>query len=219
MHKGSDNIIANEHYNHDLILKLRTSLKKPARKSVRELFFELNPHLRDNQNFINRHQGRKDAAVMIPIIARHRPSVLLTVRSKEMPSHAGEISFPGGRVDNNDTDHQMTALRELEEEVGVTDDRVEILGDIGIHHGGRGYRVSTYVGLIDDAIDICPCPREVEEAFEVPLDFLTNLNNHQIEKMNDGDVEFKVFSIQYKDYYIWGLTAGILRSFAEQIGS
>ena len=129
----------------------------------------------------------------------------------------GEISFPGGRVQEEDLDHEMTALREAEEEVGLNRDEVDVVGHIGVHHGGRGFRVSPYVGLIGRDAQIEACPREVAEIFEVPLKFLLDRNNHRTEKMSESGMDFKMFSIRYGDYHIWGLTAGILLSLVERL--
>ncbi len=196
---------------------LRKAMKQPLERNTREVFLELNPHLREEEMFRDRYEVRKEAAVLIPIIERSEPTVLLTVRSSDMPSHAGQVSFPGGRVHADDRDYEHTALRETHEEVGILPENVRILGDVGVHVGGQGYNVMPYVGLIPENTVFQACPREVDEIFEVPLKFLLDIKNHGTEDKSWRDVSYKMFTVPYEGYYIWGLTAGILRTLAERV--
>ncbi len=195
------------------------NLRRASAQRVRSLFSEINPHLVGDALFESRWSDvRKDAAVLVPIIKRPEgASVLLTVRSSDMPSHAGQISFPGGRVQAEDRTRVDTALRETEEEVGIPRDAVDVVGELGIHQGGLGYAVTPVVGLVSPAAPIVLCAREVAEAFEVPLDFVADLGNHVTEERVHKGVRYNMFAAPYENYHIWGLTAGILRTLAETL--
>ena len=185
----------------------------------RHLFNELNPD-QDYQK-IAASQGKKArrAAVMIPIFIRPGgASVLLTIRPQTMPTHPGEIAFPGGGITEADGSAIGAALRETEEEVGVAAHDIEVIGELGVHFGGRGFAVSPVIGLITGTPELIPCPREVDEMFEVPLDHLTATENHIVEPRTIGDLTFDMYAVPYatadRTYHIWGLTAGILHSLA-----
>lgn len=191
-------------------MEMERRLTRDASERPRELFPELNPHL--PSDFI--HGGRiREASILIPIVERRSgPSVLLTLRSSDMPSHAGEIGFPGGRRHDDDRDEIHTALRETEEELGLACDHISVAGRMRRHIGGRGYSVTPVVGYADDGIALDPDAREVAEVFEVPFDYLMDPANHMVEERRWGDVYVNFFAIPYKDWHIWGLTAGIIQS-------
>ncbi|HBK92838.1 MAG TPA: CoA pyrophosphatase [Parvularcula sp.] len=197
--------------------RIGENLSRADAQRVRALFSEINPHLAADARFENRWTTkRQDAAVLIPIIDRREgPTVLLTVRSSDLASHAGQISFPGGRVDPGDADRVATALRETEEEVGIPRAAVDVVGALGVHHGGLGFEVTPIVGVVDAAAPIRPDPREVAEIFEAPLDWFADLRNHKTEEREHLGVRYKMFAAPYGRFHIWGLTAGILRSLAE----
>lgn len=197
--------------------RIRANLKLASAQNVRAHFQEMNPHLVGDKLFEDRWRDvRRDAAVLVPIILRPRgATVLITVRSSDMPSHAGQISFPGGKVEQSDADREATALREAEEEVNILAGSVEVIGRLGIHQGGLGFSVTPIVGLVDPDVEIVPCPREVKEVFEVPLDFISDLNNHITEQREHKGVKYNMFAAPYGRYHIWGLTAGILRTLAD----
>jgi 8-oxo-dGTP pyrophosphatase MutT (NUDIX family) len=199
--------------------RIGDNLSRASAQRIRALFTEINPHLADDRRFESRWTTkRQDAAVLIPIVDRAQgPTVLLTVRSSELASHAGQISFPGGRVDASDADRVATALREAEEEVGIPRASVDVIGALGVHHGGLGFAVTPVVGVIDDRTPIRPDPREVAEVFEAPLDWFADLNNHTTEEREHQGVRYRMFAAPYGRFHIWGLTAGILRSLAETL--
>lgn len=196
---------------------IERNLQRASAQRVRALFAEINPHLVGDKLFENRwSEQRKEAAVLIPIIDRAEgPSVLMTVRAHDMPSHAGQISFPGGRVHDGDATRIDTALRETEEEVGIPRDRVDVIGALGDHKGGLGFSVTPVIGIVPGDIELSLCAREVAEAFEAPLSFVAELSNHIVEEREHKGVTYNMFAAPYDGYHIWGLTAGILRSLAE----
>lgn len=200
-------------------LRIERNLKHATAARVRELFSEINPHLVGDSLFERRWSDkRKDAAVLVPLIEREEGMrVILTVRSSDMPSHAGQISFPGGKTHPEDKSAIDTALREAHEEVNIPPDAVRVIGSLGVHKGGLGFSVTPVVGVVDPSAPLRPCPREVDEIFEIPLDFVADLANHITEERKLEGVPYKMYAAPYGRYHIWGLTAGILRSFAETL--
>jgi len=198
--------------------RIEANLNRASAQRIRALFSEINPHLVGEQLFESRWSDiRKDAAVLVPVIARAEPTVLLTVRSTDMPSHAGQIAFPGGKVSDEDASRIDTALREAEEEVAIPRDAVDVVGSLGVHLGGLGFSVTPVVGVVSPEIALEACPREVAEIFEVPLSFVRDLSNHITEEREHKGVKYNMFAAPYDRFHIWGLTAGILRSFAETL--
>lgn len=170
--------------------------------------FDLNPHLGDARP----HRATlKPAAVLIPIVQR-RPDlqVLFTRRADHLSRHAGQVSFPGGRVNDDDASVIDAALRETEEEVGLLRSHVEILGALDAYETGTGFSIQPIVGLVREGFDLKIDPDEVAEAFEVPLKFLMDESNHQTRSGVWQGVERRYYEIPYGRHYIWGATAGIL---------
>jgi 8-oxo-dGTP pyrophosphatase MutT (NUDIX family) len=200
---------------------IRANLQRASAQRVRALFHEINPHLVGDKLFEDRWSDiRTDAAVLVPIIDRQdAPTVLLTVRSSDMPSHAGQISFPGGKLHADDRGPVDAALREAREEVNIDPAMVEVIGALGVHQGGLGFSVTPIVGIVDPSADIRPCPREVAEVFEVPLAFFADLQNHLTEEREHKGVRYNMFAAPFGRFHIWGLTAGILRTLAETLQS
>ena len=195
--------------------RIAANLASPRAQRIRALFAEINPGLVGDALFEERWSDiRKDAAVLVPIVARPAGA---TVRSPDMPSHAGQISFPGGRVGPADADAVATALREAEEEVNIPPSMVEVVGALGVHQGGLGFSVTPVVGVVDPRAPLRPDPREVAEIFEVPLAFFADLANHGDEERFYKGVAYRMFAVPYGRHHIWGLTAGILRSLAETL--
>ncbi|NWG71597.1 MAG: CoA pyrophosphatase [Parvularculaceae bacterium] len=203
----------------DWRMRLEASLRRPSASRIRSIFSEMNPQLVGDPRFENRWRDfRQDAAVLIPIFERSGgPTILLTVRSSEIPSHPGQICFPGGRVHTGDASPVATALRETEEEVGISRSLVEVVGALGPHEGAYGFKVTPVVGIVDPAAAIRPDPREVAEVFEAPLSFVADLKNHRIQQREEQGVAYNIFAAPFGRYDIWGLTAGILRTLAESM--
>lgn len=159
------------------------------------------------------------AAVLFPIVVRDAGhTVMLTQRTAHLRDHAGQISFPGGRVEAEDLSPTHTALRETEEEVGLSRERVEILGFLPEYRTGTGFRVTPVVGLVHPPFDLQPDPFEVAEVFEVPLAFLLDPANHQRHEMHYRGALRQYFAMPYGDYFIWGATAGMIRSLSQRLG-
>jgi 8-oxo-dGTP pyrophosphatase MutT (NUDIX family) len=159
------------------------------------------------------------AAVLFPIVLRGGgQTVLLTQRTAHLRDHAGQISFPGGRVEVEDISPSHTALRETEEEIGLSREHVEILGFLPEYRTGTGFRVTPVVALIEPPFELHLDPFEVAEAFEVPLAFLLDPANHQRHSMHYRGALRNYFAMPYGDYFIWGATAGMIRSLSERLG-
>lgn len=159
------------------------------------------------------------AAVLFPIVLRpERPTVLLTQRTAHLRDHAGQVSFPGGRVEAEDLSAVHTALRETEEEIGLARDRIEVLGFLPEYRTGTGFRVIPVVALVEPPFDLRPDPFEVAEVFEVPLDFLLDPVNHKQHEMHYRGALRRYYAMPYGDYFIWGATAGMIRSLSERLG-
>ncbi len=157
-----------------------------------------------------------DAAVLIPILPTDPPKVLLTHRTPHLKSHAGQIAFPGGKVDPGETVPQ-TAIREAHEEVGLETEFVEIVGYLDGYRTRTGYAVSPAVALIRPGYKLVPNPAEVARVFEVPLAFIAEAENLRKEtRIWQGKQRF-FYAIPYEEHYIWGATAGIIRNFHERL--
>ncbi len=201
----------------DWLDRLEKNLALSTTRRVRELFAEINPHLVGDRRFESRwSRVRQEAAVLVPIVNRAEgPTVLMTVRSSDMPSHAGQISFPGGKAHREDRDRIETALRETSEEVNIPPTMVRVIGTLGVHEGGLGFSVTPVVGIVDPAAPFSACPREVAEIFETPLAWIADLSNHTLEDREHDGTKYRMFAAPFDRFHIWGLTAGILRSLAE----
>jgi len=170
---------------------------------------DLNPEIKTNGTL-------KAAAVLIPVIKRPSgPTILFTKRTDTLSVHAGQISFPGGRVEDYDTSHEDTALRETEEEVGLSRDRIDVLGRLDDYIARTNFRITPIVAVVSPPFELKLDPIEVAEAFEVPLSFFLDPANHQRHLRIEHGKERHVYAMPYQDYYIWGITAGMLFNFYE----
>ena len=158
------------------------------------------------------------AAVLMPLIDHaDGMTVLLTQRTAHLSAHAGQISFPGGRFEAGDGTPENTALRETEEEIGLTRAHIEVLGRLSVRETGTGYRVVPVVGVITPPFPVTPDPHEVAEVFEVPLSFVLDPANHRFETRIMSGVQRQFYSVLYGDYYIWGLTARLLVNLSQRL--
>jgi len=160
----------------------------------------------------------RDAAVLVPIVKRDREvTVILTRRTENLPSHAGQIAFPGGKIDPQDDGPASASLREAEEEIGLSAEAVVLLGFGDTYVTGSGYRIVPVVGLVDPQASVKANPHEVAEIFEVPLSFLMNAANHHQGRRTWQGHERKFYVMPYYQHYIWGVTAGIVRTLYERM--
>ena len=171
----------------------------------------------DERNpFIRGDKPLKNAAVLVPLVDRGDGlTVMLTKRTDHLSNHGGQISFPGGRCDEGDADCVATALRETEEEVGLARRHISVVGELDDYIVGTGYLVRPVVGLVAPPFEITPHDHEVAEVFEAPLDFILDPTNIQLHARDVGGVQRHHFAIVWRDYYIWGATAGMLRNLSE----
>jgi len=177
--------------------------------------YDLNPEVKAAQLQIH---TQRPAAVLCGLIERAGSlHVVLTRRAGHLARHAGQIAFPGGRVDDADASSLAAALREAEEEVGLAAEQVEVLGTLDEYLTSTGYRVTPFVGLIDAGWLPRPDPGEVEEVFEVPLDFLMDPANRQRHHHDRTGTRRYYYAMPWADYYIWGATAGMLKGLSDRL--
>jgi 8-oxo-dGTP pyrophosphatase MutT (NUDIX family) len=158
----------------------------------------------------------RPAAVLVPIVGREgEPTILLTERSADLPHHAGQVSFPGGRVEETDIDHIDAALRETEEEIGLDRRHVEVIGRLDTYFTRTGFEVTPVVGLVRPPFDLTPDPVEVASIFEVPLSFVLDRSNHERHSREWQNMIRHFYVFPHPDKYIWGATAGMLVNLAE----
>ena len=160
----------------------------------------------------------KPAAVLILVVNRpDAPTVLFTQRTAHLTDHGGQISFPGGRVEDDDPSAEHTALRETVEETGVDETRITLIGSIPRYTTGTGYLITPVVGWMEPPVAYRPDPKEVEECFEVPLDFLMSPANHARHSGEWKGVTRSYYAMPYGERYIWGVTAGIIHRLYERL--
>jgi 8-oxo-dGTP pyrophosphatase MutT (NUDIX family) len=156
------------------------------------------------------------AAVLVPIVERpSAPTLLLTVRATHLRHHAGQISFPGGRVEADDRDIVAAALRETEEELGIAASFIEPLGFLPDRAVRTGYRVTPVVALLQPGFALKLDSTEVAEAFELPFAFAMAATNYRARRRTLRDVELEVWELPYGEHVIWGATARILAQLRE----
>ena len=162
----------------------------------------------------------RQAAVLVPITKTSyngESSIVLTVRSSSLKTHAGQVSLPGGTSEKQDRDLAATALRESYEEIGLRPEEVEILGQLGELVMPSGYRVTPVVGIIANDLEYAANPAEVEAVFHAPLRMVLDTHAYKRSTVSYRDVKRTVLELNYGDYRIWGATAAILHHLAEQI--
>ncbi len=204
----------------DLIIeKLAGSFERPSGRlrsgaDVRERGdYDLNPGYRPTG-------ALTPAAVLVPLITHAGGmTVLLTQRTDHLHDHAGQVSFPGGRVDKSDGDALAAALRETQEEIGIAPGKVEIVGRLDDYVTGTGYLVTPFVGLLAPPIETRADPFEVADIFEVPLEFFLDRGNHGRKSLTWKGILRHFYAMEYGERYIWGATAGMLVNLTEILES
>ena len=161
----------------------------------------------------------RPAAVLVPLVDHpHGMTVLLTLRTAHLSAHAGQIAFPGGRIEPEDADAVAAALRETEEEVGLAREHIAVIGRLDTYVTGTGFEVTPIVGIVTPPFALAIDPTEVAEVFEVPLAFVLDTQNHR-RFTRDYEARTRTFFVlPYEDRNIWGATAGMLVNLAEVLG-
>jgi 8-oxo-dGTP pyrophosphatase MutT (NUDIX family) len=162
-------------------------------------------------------KAERPAAVLVPIIDRSEPTVLLTLRTAELASHAGQVAFPGGKIDLADESPVAAAMREAREETGLAPTLIEPIGYLDLYLTFSGFRILPTVALVKPDFTLVPNPKEVTEVFEVPLKFLMTPANHERKTRDWNGFARDYYAIPYQNRYIWGITAGILRNLYERV--
>ena len=161
----------------------------------------------------------KEAGVLLPIVRQFDGIYLvLTKRAAHLSNHPGQISFPGGKRENKDTNIDATALREAQEEIGLKAEVVEVLGRLPAHETVTGFQITPIIGWIDRNWTGVADSNEVAEIFQVPLSYITNIKNFQIQDRIWNGRKRNYYTVPYGPYYIWGATACILYNFAMKLG-
>ncbi len=159
----------------------------------------------------------KPAAVLVPVVAREQPMVLLTQRTAHLTDNAGQISFPGGKIDGGDASPLEAALREAEEEIGLERSFIEPIGYLDLYLTTRGYRIVPTVARVRPGFTLTLNQQEVDDAFEVPLAFLMDRANTQRHSREWNGMTRSYYAMPFGERYIWGVTAGILRNLQDRL--
>jgi 8-oxo-dGTP pyrophosphatase MutT (NUDIX family) len=163
-------------------------------------------------DFPLKEQG-KPAAVLLPIMEyNHELTVLFTVRARHLKHHAGQVSFPGGKQESYDGSLVETALRETHEEVGLSPNKVQIVGNLPLYRTLSRYEVIPYIGFVSAPTNLILDKNEVESTFEVPLSFLMDQRNHLIHWVKRKNGQFPIYFIPWQQHNIWGATAAFVRN-------
>ncbi len=173
--------------------------------------FDLNPDFRPPVATL------RPAAVLVAVVAREELTLLLTQRAETLNHHAGQIAFPGGRIDGEGETPVEAALREAEEEIGLAPHLVTPLGFLDTYRTGTGYLIEPLVALVDPGFTLRLQAGEVADAFEVPLAFLMDQANHQMHTKIWQGAERRFYAMPYENRFIWGATAGILKNMHERL--
>ena len=166
---------------------------------------------------IAREQPVRPAAVLIAVVDHKEPTVLLTQRAANLNEHAGQIAFPGGKIDPTDASPCAAALREASEEIGLNASFIDPIGYLDVYGTAFGFRILPTVARVKPGFKLTINENEVVDAFEVPLAFLMNPENHQIHTKEFRGIDRSYYAMPFAERYIWGATAGILRVLYERI--
>jgi 8-oxo-dGTP pyrophosphatase MutT (NUDIX family) len=195
-----------------LTLEVPPALTDPSLPAARG-DLDLDPTLWEQAGVV----ASRPAAVLIPVVDRPHPGVILTVRTPHLPSHAGQIALPGGKIDSGDASPVAAALREAQEEIGLAPVLVDPIGYTDLYLTFSGYRILPVVARVSPDYALELNAHEVEDAFEVPLAFLMGPENHYKHSRDFKGITRYYYAMPYEERYIWGVTAGILRNLYERV--
>ena len=195
-----------------LVLEVPPALTDPQAKGARG-DLDLNPAMWEQAGV----SATRPAAVLVPVVDRREPTVLFTLRTKELNSHAGQVAFPGGKIDPEDESPVAAALREAKEEIGLPPTLIEPLGYLDLYLTFSGFRILPTVARVKPDFALKLNPREVVETFEVPLAFLMTPENQQRRSREWKGIQREYYAIPFGDRYIWGITAGIVRNLYDRV--
>ncbi len=196
-----------------LTLEVPPALTNPDAPGIRRGDLDLDPALWERAGV----RATRPASVLVPVVDRAAPTVLLTSRTAELASHAGQVAFPGGKIDPGDESPVAAALREAKEEVGLPPLLVEPIGYLDLYLTFSGFRILPTVARVKPEFTLELNPREVVDAFEVPLEFLMNPDHHQRKTRDWNGIGREYYAMPFGERYIWGITAGILRNLYERV--
>ena len=166
---------------------------------------------------IAREKPVRPAAVLVPVVERDEPTILLTQRSPNLTSHAGQVAFPGGKIDPTDATPMDAAIREAHEEIGLEREFIEPIGYSELYGTHLGFRILPTVARVRSGFTLRINHAEVDDVFEVPLAFLMNPANHRLASRDFQNIKRHFYEMPYGDRYVWGATAGMLRILYERI--
>jgi 8-oxo-dGTP pyrophosphatase MutT (NUDIX family) len=195
-----------------LTLEVPPALSDPSAQGARG-DLDLNPEMWVRAGV----KATRPAAVLVPVIDRPEPTVLLTLRTADLASHAGQVAFPGGKIDPGDKSPVAAALREAGEETGLAPSVIEPIGYLDLYLTFSGFRILPTVARVKPDFTLVLNPREVVETFEVPLAFVMSPDNHQRKTRDWNGLQRDYYAIPYENHYIWGITAGILRNLYDRV--
>ncbi len=159
----------------------------------------------------------RTAAVLVPIIDQHNPEVVLTLRSRNLAHHPGQVSFPGGSVDEVDGSAVETAMRETREEIGIAENTIQPIGFLDRFDTISDYRVLPVVGLLQSGLEWVPDRSEVDEVFTVPLSYITDHSRFRSTEREYRGVTHTIWSLTWESHVIWGVTAAIIRNLVDRL--
>lgn len=166
----------------------------------------------------DQYRPGRTAAVLVPIIDQEYPEVVLTLRSRELAHHPGQVSFPGGSVDEVDGSAVETAMRETREEIGISENTILPIGFLDRFDTISDYRVLPVVGLLESGLEWVPDSNEVDEVFTVPLSYITDDSRFRRTEREYQGVTHTIWSLTWENHVIWGVTAAIIRNLVDRLG-
>lgn len=184
---------------------------------LRDALGHLAPDPVDDEAYLLGGMTLRDAAVLIAFTDRPDPGVILTQRPQWLRAHAGQVAFPGGKVDPGDRDVVDAALREAEEEIGLRRNDVMIVGTTDAYRSGSGYHITPVLGVVPPDLPLDPNPDEVEDWFEVPLDILFNPENYHRRQAHWQGQLRRYYDMDWQGRRIWGVTADIIINLARRL--